>query len=140
MAAVYTATATSTGKGRSGHARSSDGLLDLDLAVPAAMGGPGGASNPEQLFAAGYPACFHSALQTAAEQRAIPVTGSAVTAHVHVLDNAAGGYQLAVELSVEIRGLDQLDADDLAAAAHEQCTFGNAARGNVDVSMEVAVS
>lgn len=80
MPAVYTATATATGEGRNGHTRSSHGLVDLDLAVPREMGGPGGATHPEQLFAAGYAACFHSALEAVAREKKVAFTDSAVTA------------------------------------------------------------
>ena len=87
MPALYTATATATGEGRNGHTRSSDGLIDLDLAVPKEMGGAGGASNPEQLFAAGYAACFHSALKLVAGKQKVAFTDSAVTADVGIGPN-----------------------------------------------------
>ncbi len=78
MKALYTAEALATGEGRDGHARTSDGQLDLDLAIPKELGGPGGATNPEQLFAAGYAACFHSALRTVARAEKADVSDSAV--------------------------------------------------------------
>ena len=100
MNMLYTATATATGDGRNGHATSDDGLLDLDVRVPAAMGGPGGATNPEQLFAAGYAACFHSALKFVAGAEKVDVTGTEVSASVGIGMLDAGGFGLAVELDV----------------------------------------
>ena len=101
---VYTAVATSSGDGRNGHVRSSDGILDADVRVPQEMGGPGGATNPEQLFAAGYAACFHSALKATSKQSGVPITDSAVTAEVGIGPDGAGGFGLAVTLHVELGG------------------------------------
>src|SRR5215218_2963957 len=100
MDVLYTATAHATGDGRNGHATSDDGILDLDLRLPKALGGPGGATNPEQLFAAGYAACFHSALKLVAGQRQLDVSGSEVSASVGIGTLPAGGFGLAVELDV----------------------------------------
>jgi osmotically inducible protein OsmC len=136
MAAVYTAVATATGEGRNGHARSSDGLLDLDLAVPKEMGGAGGATNPEQLFAAGYAACFHNALKLAARRQKLAVDGSVVTAEVGIGPNGEGGYGLEVALRVELAGLDRPAAEALVEAAHQVCPYSNATRGNVPVTLE----
>jgi lipoyl-dependent peroxiredoxin len=136
---LYTAVASSTGQGRNGHVRSSDGLLEMDLATPKEMGGPGGASNPEQLFAAGYAACFHSALKSIAGKQKIDVTDSAVTAEVGIGPNDAGGFGLSVALLVELSGVDQEAADALVAAAHEVCPYSNATRGNVEVTLETTV-
>ncbi|GAA4965207.1 organic hydroperoxide resistance protein [Kineococcus glutinatus] len=118
MPVVYTATATATGEGRDGHTRSSDGLVDLDLAVPREMGGPGGGANPEQLFAAGYAACFHSALKAVARREGATFTDSAVTAEVGIGPNDAGGFGLEVTLHVELGGLGQAAAERLVEAAH----------------------
>ena len=140
MDAIYTAVATASGDGRNGHARSSDGLIDLDLAIPKEMGGAGGATNPEQLFAAGYAACFHSALKLVAGQKKLPITESAVTAEVGIGANDAGGFGLTVALEVELGGIDQAAADDLVEAAHQVCPYSNATRGNVPVTLTATVA
>ncbi len=140
MPAIYTATATATGEGRNGHTRSADGLVDLDLAVPKEMGGPGGATNPEQLFAAGYAACFHSALKAVGREKKVTFTDSAVTADVGIGTNDAGGFGLEITLSVELGGLDQAAAEQLVEAAHEVCPYSNATRGNVPVTLETTVA
>jgi Ohr subfamily peroxiredoxin len=140
MNILYTATAISTGDGRSGHARTDDGLIDVDLAAPAALGGPGGATNPEQLFAAGYAACFHSALRLAAGKAHQKPVDSTVTAHVGIGPNDAGGFGLAVTLEIVLPGFEQDAAEELARAAHAVCPYSNATRGNVAVELEVATS
>ncbi|MFC7345017.1 organic hydroperoxide resistance protein [Saccharopolyspora griseoalba] len=138
MKTLYTAEATATGGGRDGRTRSSDGVLDLDLAVPEEMGGQGGATNPEQLFAAGYSACFHSALQLVARKSKVDITGSSVTAEVGIGPNDAGGYGLSVELVVEIPDVPREQAQQLADSADQVCPYSNAVRGNVDISVRVA--
>ena len=95
MDVLYTATAHATGDGRNGHALSDDGILDLDLRIPKEMGGPGGATNPEQLFAAGYAACFHSALKVVAGREKLDVTGTEVSASVGIGTLPNGGFGLA---------------------------------------------
>src|SRR5687768_14960205 len=137
MNAVYTAVATATGDGRNGHTRSSDGLVDHDLATPKEMGGPGGATNPEQLFAAGYAACFHSAMKVVATREKADVTGSEVSASVGLGMTPAGGFGLAVELDVSLPALDRAAAEALVAKAHEVCPYSNATRGNVEVTLTV---
>ncbi len=139
MPALYTAVASSTGHGRNGHVRSSDGFLEADLAVPKEMGGPGGATNPEQLFAAGYAACFHSALKGVAKGRGAEVSDSAVTAEVGIGPLDGGGYGLSVALLVELSGVDQDTADAIVEAAHQVCPYSNATRGNVEVTLETTV-
>ena len=136
MAAVYTAVATATGEGREGHTRSSDGLVDVDLAVPREMGGPGGATNPEQLFAAGYAACFHSALKSVARREQVTFTDSAVTAEVGIGPTDGGGFGLEVALRVELGGVDHATAERLVEGAHQVCPYSNATRGNVPVTLE----
>ena len=138
MNVLYTATAHATGDGRNGHARSEDGILDIDMRVPKEMGGPGGAANPEMLFAAGYAACFHSALKVVARQEKVGVDGSEVAASVGIgpLDN--GGFGLTVELRVSVPGLDRDTAEKLVAKAHEVCPYSNATRGNIPVTLTVA--
>jgi lipoyl-dependent peroxiredoxin len=140
MDAIYTAVATASGDGRNGHARSSDGLIDLDLAIPKEMGGAGGATNPEQLFAAGYAACFHSALKLVARQEGLAVTDSAVTAEVGIGATESGGFGLTVALEVEVGGIDQAAADALVEAAHQVCPYSNATRGNVPVLLSATVA
>ena len=141
MPAVYTAIATATGEGRNGHTRSSDGLVDHDLATPVEMGGAGGATNPEQLFAAGYAACFHSALKVVAKRQGTTLTDSAVTAEVGIGPNDAGGFGLEVVLHVELGGgLDQAAAEALVEAAHQVCPYSNATRGNIPVTLETTVA
>jgi osmotically inducible protein OsmC len=139
MAAIYTAIATASGDGRNGHAQSSDGILDVDLATPKEMGGAGGATNPEQLFAAGYAACFHSALKAVARERKLTLADTAVTAEVGIGPNDAGGFGLEVALHVEIGGLEQATADELVEAAHQLCPYSNATRGNIPVTLEATV-
>lgn len=138
MDVLYTAEALSTGGGRSGHVRTTDGVLDLDLAVPASMGGAGGAAaNPELLFAAGYAACFHGALQAVARAQKVSIHDTAVGSKVSIGPNGQGGYQLAVELEVVIPELDRDAAQALADAAHQVCPYSNATRGNIDVVVRV---
>jgi lipoyl-dependent peroxiredoxin len=137
---LYTAVATATGDGRNGHVRSSDGILDADVRIPQEMGGPGGATNPEQLFAAGYAACFHSALKVTSAQSGVPITDSAVTAEVGIGPNGAGGFGLAVTLHVELGGVSQEEAEKAVALAHTVCPYSNATRGNIDVQLEVEVA
>ena len=140
MSVLYTASALSTGDGRNGHVRSSDGVLDLDLATPTEMGGPGGATNPEQMFAAGYAACFHSALKGVARREKVTLTESSVTADVGIGPRDEGGFGLTVALHVEVGGLDQAEADKLVAAAHQMCPYSNATRGNIDVAIDTTVA
>lgn len=137
MKTIYTAEALATGEGRNGHARTSDGRLDLDLAIPEAMGGNGQGTNPEQLFAAGYAACFHSALQLVARQAKADITDSAVGARVGIGPNDAGGFQLEVTLEVTLPNLAHDEAQALADKAHQVCPYSNATRGNIDVTVTV---
>jgi lipoyl-dependent peroxiredoxin len=134
---LYTARATATG-GRSGHAVSDDGVLDLDLKPPAEMGGPGGATNPEQLFAAGYAACFQSALAVVGRRQGVDTGGSRVEADVTIGTIPGGGYGLAVALRVSIPGADAETTRALAEAAHQVCPYSNATRGNIDVTVSAA--
>lgn len=138
MAVLYTAEATATGQGRDGRTRSADGVVDHDLAVPTEMGGPGGdATNPEQLFAAGYAACFHSALQVVARRAKVDLGDSSVTAEVGIGPNGGGGYGLKVDLAVQLPGLDPQQARDLVDQADQVCPYSNAVRGNVDIGLRV---
>ncbi|MDX8033955.1 organic hydroperoxide resistance protein [Lentzea sp. BCCO 10_0856] len=140
MEALYTAEATAYGEGRNGEVRSSDGVIDEVLSVPKEMGGPGGdATNPEQLFAAGYAACFNSALSAVARAGKIQVASSEVTAKVGIGSNGTGGFQLTVALAVNIPGLDQAVAEKLVEQAHQVCPYSNATRGNIEVALTVTV-
>lgn len=137
---VYTASSTATGDGRNGHVRSSDGMIEHDLAIPQEMGGAGGATNPEQLFASGYAACFLSALKASAKQHGVPIQDAAVTADVGIGPNGDGGFGLSVTLHVELGGVSQEDAEKAVAAAHQVCPYSNATRGNIDVVLDVEVA
>ena len=138
MAAVYTAVATATGDGRGGHARSDDGVIDIDLAVPKEMGGPGGEkSNPEQLFAAGYAACFHGAARLVAGKQKADASGSSVTAEVGIGSNGQGGFGLEVVLKVNFPAMDQATAESVVEAAHQVCPYSNATRNNIPVELVV---
>ena len=140
MQVLYTAEAVAVGDGRNGEVRSSDGVLDEQLATPTELGGPGGdRTNPEQLFAAGYAACFHSALKVAARQAKVAIGETSVTAKVDLGADGNGGFQLAVELAAHIPGVEQAVAEQLAAAAHQICPYSNATRGNIEVALTTTV-
>ena len=133
--ALYTTQAHVTG-GRAGHGETSDGLLKVDLAMPKELGGPGGATNPEQLFAIGYAACFESAVRFIARKQKLPLTDAGVTSTISLLPNGEG-FKLGVALAVETKGLDQTAADALVSAAHQVCPYSNAIKGNIDVALSV---
>jgi osmotically inducible protein OsmC len=139
MSALYTAVATSTGDGRNGEARTDDGLLTVDLALPKEMGGAGGATNPEQLFALGYSACFHSALKFVAGQDKVKVSDTAVTAEVALHPRPETGFELAVALHVEIGGVDQETAEKLVERAHQVCPYSHATSGNIKVTTDITI-
>ncbi|MDO7901264.1 organic hydroperoxide resistance protein [Pseudomonas sp. K1(2024)] len=137
--ALYIAQATSTG-GRDGQSRSSDGKLEVKLSTPKELGGAGGeGSNPEQLFAAGYSACFIGALKFVAGQakQALPAD-TAITAKVGI-GQIPGGFGLDIDLHIALPGLTQADAEALVEKAHQVCPYSNATRGNVDVRLHVTV-
>ncbi|MGI9252967.1 MAG: organic hydroperoxide resistance protein [Thermomicrobiales bacterium] len=136
METIYQTTVTSTGDGRNGHVRSDDGLLDMDVARPPAMGGAGDATNPEQLFAAGYAACFHSAIKAMGRQHDIPTDGTAVTAEASLL-KGEGGFGIGVTLRLRADHLDDATAQRLIELAHQICPYSVATRGNVDVSLHI---
>jgi len=137
--AVYTATATAKG-GRAGHVKSSDGVIDVDLKVPKEMGGPGGAAtNPEQLFAAGYAACFEGAVRFVANQKKVAIPAdTSVTGHVGIGPREPTGFGIVVQLDVHLPGLDPAVAQDLAETAHRDiCPYSHATRNNVDVTINL---
>ncbi|HEX5120308.1 MAG TPA: organic hydroperoxide resistance protein [Pseudonocardiaceae bacterium] len=133
---LYTAEATAIGDGRNGEVHSSDGVIDEKLVMPKELGGAGGLfTNPEQLFAAGYAACFHSALRLVAGQRKVALPESTINAKVSIGPDGKGGLGLAVELVAHLPGVDQATADELVAQAHQVCPYSNATRGNIDVTI-----
>ncbi len=134
MNVLYTAEAISTG-GRDGGVRTADGLIDLQLAVQKELGGPGGAkTNPEELFAAGYAACFHSALKLAAGKMHVPVRDSRVTARVGIGPEGES-FALDVDMNVALPGVEPAKARELVHAAHSLCPYSKATRGNVNVRL-----
>jgi Ohr subfamily peroxiredoxin len=141
MKTMYTARATADDAGRNGHAATDDGRVDVDLTVPEAMGGAADApgTNPEQLFAVGYAACFANALQSAARKlrREEAAQGASVTAEVDIGRIEGGRFGLAVRLDATIPGAGQAEAEELMALAHERCPYSNATRGNIDVALSV---
>ncbi|WP_131104689.1 organic hydroperoxide resistance protein [Ornithinimicrobium sufpigmenti] len=138
MNSLYTATALATGDGRNGRVETSDGLLATDVRTPQEMGGPGGATNPEQLFAAGYAACFHSALRSVAKGSGADVSESEVVADVSIGHHDAGGFGLAVGLEITLPHVERAEAEKLVEQAHQVCPYSNATRGNIDVTLTVA--
>ena len=138
MDALYTASATAHG-GRNGTVESSDGILDLDLTMPKEMGGPGdeGATNPEQLFAAGYSACFENALRRVGGQQKKNVRDASVTANVGI-GRDGNGFGLKVELVGHLPGLQREEAEALMHDAHQVCPYSKATRGNIEVMLSVA--
>ncbi|MDQ1083009.1 MULTISPECIES: organic hydroperoxide resistance protein [Microbacterium] len=137
MEALYTAEAVSTGHGRTGHVTAGS-QIDLDVAPPKELGGSGQGTNPEQLFAAGYAACFHGALHAVARGHKVALEDSSVGGRVQIGSNGQGGYQLAVLLEVVLPGIDAALAQQLADEAHQVCPYSNATRGNIEVTVTVS--
>jgi len=134
---LYTAEAVVEG-GRAGHGRTSDGRLDVALSVPQELSGDGGpGTNPEQLFAVGYAACFQSALLGVARGRNLDVSDSRITSRVGLGPTGRGGFTLSVSLDLHAPQLSAEQAADLMARAHERCPYSNATRGNIDVQLTV---
>jgi Ohr subfamily peroxiredoxin len=138
MSALYSTRVTAVG-GRNGTVRSDDGLVDLQLALPPGLGGKGGATNPEQLFAAGYAACFGNAVIHVTRNREAKIRDNdvEVIATVGITPNGSGGFGLTVALDVTLAGVDQAKAEEFVAEAHKVCPYSNATRGNIDVSLSV---
>ncbi|MFD1105560.1 organic hydroperoxide resistance protein [Sphingobium olei] len=136
---IYTTRATSTG-GRDGESRTEDGRFTAKLSTPKELGGAGGeGTNPEQLFAAGYSACFIGALKVAGGQLKIRVPAeTSVTATVGIGPRSEGGFGITADLSISLPGLDRADAEKLVEAAHQICPYSNATRNNVDVGLSIA--
>lgn len=136
MEPIYTAIATSVG-GRNGHVETSDGLLSFEVRTPQAMGGDNNKyTNPEQLFAAGYAACFGSALNHAALLKKKRITSS-VTTKVSLLKRPEGGFKLSVEIDVKVDGADKKEAQELVKDAHNICPYSNAVKNSIDVVLNV---
>lgn len=133
---LYTAEALSTGDGRNGHVTTSDGRLELDLAFPKEMGGSGEGTNPEQLFASGYAACFHSALRLTARAAKADVTDSTVTAQVGIGPDGPA-FGLAVTLQIHLPNVPAEQAKELTEAADQVCPYSRATRGNITVDLQV---
>jgi Ohr subfamily peroxiredoxin len=135
MKILYTAEATVQG-GREGHAHTSDGHLNVDLSTPKEMGGAGGqGTNPEQLFAVGYAACFQSALALVARRQKLDASQSTITSRVGIGPDGSGGFGLEVALHVSIPGLDKATGEQLLEQAHQVCPYSNATRGNIPVTL-----
>ena len=137
LTVLYSAVAHATGDGRNGHVGTDDGVIDMAVRMPKELGGAGGATNPEQLFAAGYAACFHSALRLVGAREGIDISDSAVSATVHLGATGTGGFGIGVELDVSLPNADTDEARRVAELAHEVCPYSNATRGNVDVTLTV---
>ncbi len=137
MDVMYTAVGHATGDGRNGHVHTDDGSLDLDVRIPKEMGGPGGGTNPEELFALGYSACFHSAIKFVALRDKLDTSDSEVSATVGIGLAESGGFGLEVELDVALPNLDHDTATALVERAHEVCPYSNATRGNIEVRLSL---
>lgn len=134
MNKLYEAVVTSTG-GRNGKIKSSDGILDFNVAFPTEMGGTGGATNPEQLFGAAYASCFEQALIHVADTHKIKLDATSVTANVSISTDELGGFNLGVRLDVKLVGCDQ--PDKLAKLAHAACPYSKAVKGNIPVDIKL---
>jgi Ohr subfamily peroxiredoxin len=138
--ALYTAEAHVTGGRAAGHGRTTDGMLEVDLRAPQELGGNGDGTNPEQLFAIGYAACFESALGAVARRRHVEVGDVAIDARVMLLPAADRSFTVAVALAVMLPAIDDPDeAVELVQAAHAVCPYSNATRGNIEVALSATV-
>ena len=138
MTPLYTTSAVATGDGRNGHVQTLDGQLVTPVRTPKELGGQGGGTNPEQLFAAGYAACFHSALKVVAAGEMVDTSDSEVVADVSLGRLQSGGFGLSARLEVNIPGVDRATAERLTEQAHQVCPYSNATRGNMEVILSVA--
>lgn len=137
MKALYTTSATATGKGRNGHVETDDGILSLDLKAPKSLGGPGGGANPEQLFASGYAACFLSALKFVATVGLHNTDDASVKVSVSLGPALKGGFILAAAIDVQLPNLEIEQATKLTERAHKYCPYSNATRNNIDTKLTV---
>ena len=138
METLYKTSAVATGDGRNGHVTTLDGHLDTPVRTPRELGGAGEATNPEQLFAAGYAACFHSALKLVAAKAKADTTDSEVVADVSLGALPAGGFGLAAHLEISLPQVDRDTAEALVHQAHQVCPYSNATRGDMQVTLSVA--
>ena len=135
----YTAEATSSGEGRTGAVATSDGVIDEQVRMPVALGGDGKGTNPDQLFAAGYAACFHGAMRGVAKSKGVQVpAGATIVAQVGIGPDDTS-FGLEVTLIGNLPGLDQSTADELMEGAHQVCPYSKATRGNIDVTLKSTV-
>lgn len=133
---IYTAEANVTGGRANGHGRTTDGVLDVQLRLPKEMGGEGGGTNPEQLFAVGYAACFEGAIGVVGRREHVEVDDVSIDSRVSLLPTEERGFKLAVDLDVTLpRIQDREQAARIVLAAHEVCPYSNATRGNIDVNL-----
>jgi osmotically inducible protein OsmC len=133
---LYTAKAHVTGGRAEGHGATSDGALEVDLRIPEDLGGPGGGTNPEELFAVGFASCFESALAVVGRRKDQDTQDAAIDSSVSLLPTGDGGFKLAVELDVTLPSVDDPElAADLVRIAHRVCPYSNATRGNIDVTL-----
>ncbi|MFT7764527.1 Organic hydroperoxide resistance protein OhrB [Clavibacter michiganensis] len=137
MEPIYTAIAHASGGGRDGHVRSEDDQIDFDTRPPKEMGGSGEGTNPEQLFAAGYSACFLGATHLVGKNAGVDTKDAGVSASVSIGDNGQGGFGLAVELDVYLPNVAPERRQEIADAAHQVCPYSNATRGNIDVKVTI---
>jgi osmotically inducible protein OsmC len=135
MKTIYQTTANATA-GRNGVAKTEDGLLNVNLSYPKEMGGAGNATNPEQLFAAGYAACFSNAILHVAREQKIVINAAPVSATIGIGANESGGFALTAALTIEL-DLEQESAIELVRIAHQVCPYSNAIRNNIDVKLSV---
>ncbi len=134
---LYTAQATVTGGRTDGHGHTTDGALDVQLRVPAELGGPGDGTNPEQLFAVGYAACFEGALATIARRERVELGEVSIDSRVSLITTESRGFTVAVGLDVTLPAIDDPEqARQIVAAAHRVCPYSNATRGNIEVSVQ----
>lgn len=136
LKSLYTADAIATG-GRDGRGATSDGQLIVELRAPKELGGPGGGTNPEQLFAIGYAACFHSAIGVVGRLEKVDLSASTVESHVSFGPVGGDAYGLAIRLDIHLPGVEHILGEKIVAAAHEVCPYSNAIRGNVEVILTV---
>jgi lipoyl-dependent peroxiredoxin len=137
MKVLYTAEASVTGGRDEGHARTSDGALDVQLRSPVELGGEGGGTNPEQLFAVGYAACFESAIKAVARRQKLDADEVSIASRVDFGPTEDRAFTIAVKLDVTLPGLDDEQAAEVVHAAHQVCPYSNATRGNIDVALTV---
>lgn len=138
MEILYTAEALATGEGRNGHVRTTDGRVDLDLAIPKEMGGSGNGANPEELFAAGYSACFLGALKHVAGIEKITIPADAKIDATVGIGQIPQGFGIEAALTIHLPGLEKSVAESLVEKAHQVCPYSNATRGNIEVTLTVA--